>query len=134
MSEIKNRPESRRRKLSHSTILLADRRFHPDAVFDRIHLNRALLVVIAAVKEQAAHAARSYQGEWLGRGPRMKEATLIAEFNLGEPVPEIAERRQSTVRAIETRLAHLSLLKPDRWTTYITATSGISPNKGKRKK
>lgn len=63
-----------------------------------------------------------------------EETTLTAEFKRGDPVAEIATRHHRTVRAIEARLTHLGLIKPDQWTTYNAFASAVTAKKGKRKK
>jgi len=104
-----------------------------DTVLNRIEVYRALLVAVAAIQETAARSARRLQlPSGVGKPWSNEEEQLLsAEFKGREAIPDIAEKHQRTVRAIEVRLERLGLLTPDERTTY-TFPSPVSSHKRKR--
>jgi hypothetical protein len=103
-----------------------------DTVLNRIEVNRALLVAVAAIEEKSARSARRSQlPSGVGKPwSKEEEQTLSAEFKGREAITDIAEKHHRTVRAIEARLERLGLLTPDQRTTY-TFPSPVASKKRK---
>lgn len=95
-----------------------------DTVLNRIEINRALLIALAAIKEKAAREARRSQlPSSVGKSWSTEEdESLSAEFKGGEALKNIAEKHHRTVRAVEARLERLGLITPDQRTTHNFST------------
>ena len=76
---------------------------------------RALLAGAAALDQVAAREQRRAQlPDNVGQTwSEEEEATLVAAFNSGEPLPAIAARHGRTLRAIEARLEKLGAITPE---------------------
>jgi len=108
----------------------------PDAVVNRIEVNRALIIALAAVKETAARIARRAQrpsGVGKTWSPE-EERSLSEEFKRKEAIEDIAKKHQRTVRAIETRLEQMRLLAPEHRTTQRALSSSVAAKKGTKRK
>ena len=91
----------------------------PGTILQHADILRALLAGVAALEQTAARAQRRAQlpGN-VGRAWRdEEEATLVAAFKSGDPLPDIAARHGRTVRAIEARLEKLGLLTAEERST-----------------
>ena len=91
----------------------------PDTVLNRVDVVRALLTAVAALDVTAARALRRAQlpGSVGKPWSNEEEWLLKSEFARGEPVQLIAANHDRTVRAIESRLEKLGLLRADQRTT-----------------
>jgi hypothetical protein len=87
---------------------------------------RALLAGVAALEQDAARASRRAQlPRNIGRSWSDDEnAKLVAAFNGGEKLEDIATRHGRTLRAIEARLEKLGLITAEERTT----TDRFGPN------
>ena len=90
-----------------------------DTVLNRVDIVRALLTAVAALDATAARALRRAQlPESVGKPWSNEEEWLLkSEFARGEPVRLIAKNHGRTVRAIESRLERLGLLRAEQRTT-----------------
>ena len=90
-----------------------------DTVLNRVDVVRALLAAIEALDAVRARAVRRAQlpGSVGKTWSDEEERQLKAEFAGGEPVTVIATKHGRTVRAIESRLERLGLLRADLRTT-----------------
>jgi hypothetical protein len=103
-------------------------------VLQHAEVLRALLAGVAALEQVAARAQRRAQlpGN-VGRAwSTDEEHTLVAAFQSGEAVTDIALRHRRTLRAIEARLERLGLLAPGQRTTqngfmHSAAARAIAP-------
>jgi DNA-binding NarL/FixJ family response regulator len=100
-----------------------------DTVLNRVDVVRALLSSVDAIEQVTARQARrallpSGVGQhWTeDEEQRLKEA-----FANGDAIPDIAQRHNRTVRAIEARLERIGLLTADQRTTNNSFTG--SPRK-----
>ena len=86
-----------------------------DTVLNRVDVVRALLAAIEALDAVSARALRRAQlpGSVGKTWSDEEERQLKAEFAGGEPVAAIATKHGRTVRAIESRLERLGLLRAD---------------------
>lgn len=91
----------------------------PGTVVQNADVLRALLAGKAALEAVAARAARRAQlpGNVGRNWDKDEESALVAEFQAGMSVTDIATKHGRTVRAIEARLVRLKLLKPDQRVT-----------------
>jgi plasmid stability protein len=90
-----------------------------DSIIHDIDVNRALTVAARALDDQKARAERRAQlPSNVGKGwGDAEERTLVAAYQSGDPIPQIAARHGRTVRAIESRLVRLKLLNPEERST-----------------
>ena len=90
-----------------------------DTVLNRVDVVRALLAAVAALDATAARALRRAQlPESVGKPwSNEEEWQLKSEFARGEPTRLIAANHGRTIRAIESRLEKLGLLRADQRTT-----------------
>ena len=95
-------------------------------VLQQADVLRALLAGVAALEQDAARASRRAQlPRNIGRAWSEEEnARLVASFQAGEELGEIAQRHGRTLRAIEARLEKLGLLSSEERTT----TDRFGPN------
>ena len=91
----------------------------PSTILQEADVLRALLAGIAALEQVAARTQRRalLPGNVGRTWSKEEESTLAAAFESGDPLPAIAARHGRTLRAIETRLEKLGLLKPEQRTT-----------------
>lgn len=87
---------------------------------------RALLAGVAALEQEAVRASRRAQlPRNIGRSWTAEENTrLVAAFQAGEELTQIAARHGRTLRAIEARLEKLKLITAEQRTT----TDRFGPN------
>jgi len=84
-----------------------------DTVLQRPEVIRALLLAVSALNQSKARAARrkalppNVGRDW----SQEEQASLVAAFKSGDSVDALASRHGRTLRAIESRLALLGLLK-----------------------
>ncbi|HEY6926890.1 MAG TPA: hypothetical protein VI653_25615 [Steroidobacteraceae bacterium] len=96
---------------------------------------RALLAGVTALELSEARSQRRAQlpGN-VGRSwTKDEEATLVAAFRSGEPLPDIAARHGRTLRAIEARLERLGLLTAEQRSTnnsFVISTKGGTGSTG----
>jgi hypothetical protein len=88
-------------------------------VLQRADVLRALLAGVAALEQISARAQRRAQlPENVGLPwSADEERTLVAEFQSGDTLPDIAAKHGRTLRAIEARLERLGLITADQRTT-----------------
>jgi hypothetical protein len=88
-------------------------------VLQQADVLRALLAGVAALEQDAARASRRAQlPRNIGRSWSEEEnSRLVASFQAGEQLADIAARHGRTLRAIEARLEKLGLLAADERTT-----------------
>lgn len=88
-------------------------------VLQQADVLRALLAGVAALEQVAARAQRRAQlPHKVGRPWNAdEESSLVAAFQSGEALVDVAERHQRTLRAIEARLERLGLLAPEQRVT-----------------
>jgi hypothetical protein len=101
----------------------------PETILNRVDVVRALLASVDAIEQVTARQARRAQlpsgvgQHWTeDEEQRLKEA-----FAKGDAIPDIAQRHNRTVRAIEARLERIGLLSADQRTTHNSFTG--SPTK-----
>jgi hypothetical protein len=99
-----------------------------DTVLNRVDVVRALLTAVGALGSVTARALRRAQlPDSVGtRWTETEEQELKEEIVRGEPIPLIATKHNRTVRAIESRLERLGLLRPDERTTSGSFLSGLA--------
>lgn len=95
-------------------------------VLQQADVLRALLAGVAALEQDAARASRRAQlPRNIGRSWTAEENTkLVAAFQAGEELTQIAARHGRTLRAIEARLEKLKLITAEQRTT----TDRFGPN------
>ncbi len=95
-------------------------------VLQQADVLRALLAGVAALEQDAARASRRAQlPRNIGRSWTAEENTkLVAAFQAGEELTQIAARHGRTLRAIEARLEKLQLITAEQRTT----TDRFGPN------
>jgi len=88
-------------------------------VLQQAEVLRALLAGVAALEQVAARTHRRAQlPDKVGRPWNSEEESrLVAAFQAGEALVEVATRHQRTLRAIEARLERLGLLAPEKRVT-----------------
>jgi hypothetical protein len=88
-------------------------------VLQRADVLRALLAGVAALEQISARAQRRAQlPENVGLPwSADEERTLVAEFQAGDTLSDIAAKHGRTLRAIEARLERLGLITADQRTT-----------------
>jgi len=88
-------------------------------VLQQADVLRALLAGVASLEQDAARASRRAQlPRNIGRSWTSEEnSKLVASFNAGEKLAEIATKHGRTLRAIEARLEKLGLISADERTT-----------------
>jgi hypothetical protein len=99
-------------------------------VLQRADVLRALLAGVAALEQISARAQRRAQlPENVGLPwSSDEERTLVAEFQSGDTLSDIAAKHGRTLRAIEARLERLGLITADQRTTNNSFTgSPASP-------
>jgi hypothetical protein len=89
---------------------------------------RALLAGVSALEQMAARAQRRAQlPDNVGRAwTSEEEGTLVAAFQSGDALADIAARHGRTVRAIEARLERLGLLTPEQRSTHNSFVSSVT--------
>jgi hypothetical protein len=95
-------------------------------VLQQAEVLRALLAGVAALEQDAARASRRAQlPRNIGRSWTAEEnSRLVAAFQAGQELTEIAARHGRTLRAIEARLEKLKLITAEQRTT----TDRFGPN------
>jgi hypothetical protein len=90
-----------------------------DTIINRIDVNRAMHTALCALEQiQARLLRRAQLPPSVGKTWTEDEVQQLRnEFTGSEPIPEIAARHGRTVRAIESRLERLGLLRPDQRVT-----------------
>jgi hypothetical protein len=102
-----------------------------DNILNRADGLRALLIASSSIEDAIARANRRAQlpGNVGRNWSKEEEATMVAAFNSGDPIPHIAARHGRTIRAIEARLERLGLLKPEDRVTNNSFVSAPPPGK-----
>jgi len=100
-----------------------------ESILNRVDVVRALLASADAIEQVTARAARRAQlPSGVGQHWTEEEEQRLKEaFAKGDAIPDIAQRHNRTVRAIEARLERIGLLTADQRTTNNSFTG--SPRK-----
>lgn len=104
-----------------------------NSVLNRPEVIRALLASVSALDAIQARAQRRAQLP-AGVGKSWsddEEQQLREEFSNGESIQLIASKHARTIRAIESRLERIGLLKADQRTTHNSFGGGPSGREGK---
>jgi len=105
-----------------------------DTVLNRVDVVRALLTAVEALDSVTARALRRAQlPDGVGkRWSDTEEQELKEEIGRGVPIPVVATKHNRTVRAIESRLERMGLLRPDQRTTSGSFLSGFGTKEDKQ--
>jgi len=105
-----------------------------DTVLNRVDVVRALLTAVEALDSVTARALRRAQlPDSVGKQwSDTEEQDLREEIRRGEPRPLIATKHNRTVRAIESRLERMGLLRPDQRTTSGSFLTGLDAKEDKQ--
>mgnify|MGYP001344800916 CR=1 FL=1 len=107
------------RALVEGTDPLTGEELPSGTVLQQADVLRAMLAGVSALQESIGRASRRASlPRNIGKAWSEEEHDhLVAAFQAGEPIPQIAERHGRTVRAIEARLERHGLIQPSERST-----------------